>query len=142
MKKIIFTFLISFTFLNADSYDNLYTCIAYQKNHGSKAQKLNMNESIAKGGWFSLSVKVNFMRAIVSKGEDKINNIKYDDMRFAYRQTVIGYNLYVYKYNKDYFLIEEDNKIKPRFSITVDNGDTLYHMCSRYKNNNSKDMTE
>lgn len=142
MKKLIFTLLINYTFLNAASYDNFYTCVAYQQNHGSKAQKLNMNESIAKGGWFSLFVKVNFMRAIVSRGEDTINNIKYDDMRFAYRQAVLGYDLYVYKYNKDYFLIEEDNKIKPEFSIKIDNGDTLYHMCSRYRNNNSKDMTE
>jgi UDP-N-acetylenolpyruvoylglucosamine reductase len=57
-----------------------------------------MKQSLAKGGWFSLSLKVNFLYGIVSRNKDTINNIEFEDLRFAYRDSFLSYNLYVYDY--------------------------------------------
>jgi len=129
MKRIFLIFIILLSSLCADTFDRAYTCVAYQKNDGSKFEKLNIKESIIKGGYFSLSLKINFLRAIVSRGKNTAKNITYKDIRFAYRDSVNGYDLYVYDYNKDYILIEKANIQEPRFSVKLVNGDRIYHIC-------------
>ncbi|MEA1891935.1 MAG: hypothetical protein U9N33_04400 [Campylobacterota bacterium] len=131
-KKILFILLLLNISLNADSFDSMYACIAFEKNYGDKAQRLDMKQSVAKGGYFRFSVKINFLRAIIYRDKDTINNTTYEEIRFAYRATVKGYDMYVYDYNKDYFLIEKGDKIKPRFSLKLENGDWFYYKCMMY----------
>jgi hypothetical protein len=65
----------------------------FQKISSGKTNNLDMKDSLAKGGYYSFSMKVNFLRAIVSLNKNTIDNIDYDDMRFAYRADVKGYTL-------------------------------------------------
>jgi len=138
MKKLMSIFLLFSVITYADTHDMSYTCIAFQKNRGDKAKRLDMKQSLAKGGWFSLSLKVNFLYGIVSRNKDTINNIEFEDLRFAYRDSFLSYNLYVYDYNKDYFLIEKGDKTEPHFSIKVKDGNTFYYKCMLYRDNNFK----
>ncbi len=135
ISRITFISILLTIYLRADTYDSAdttYACIAYFKDSNGKTERLDMNESIAKGGYFRFSVKINFLRAIVSRDKDTINNITYEDMRFAFRDTVKDYDMYVYDYDKSYFLIEKDNKKEPRFSIKLENGDRIYHKCMMF----------
>ena len=136
MKKIILIISVIFVLLSAKTYDiknTYYTCIAFQKNDGSKAERLDMKQSLAKGGDLSFSMKINFLNAIVSPNKNTMENINYEDMRFAYRTDINDYDLYVYEYNKNYFIIERDNKKNPRFNMTLENGDVLYYQCLVFK---------
>ena len=135
-NRIIIILLLVTLSLKADVNDTTYTCIAYMKKSNEEYKQLDIKESITKGGFFRFSVRLNFLRAIVSRDKDTINNITYEDMRFAYRNTLKGYDLYIYDYNKDYLLIEKANKNEPRFSIKLENGDRIYHKCIIYKDTN------
>lgn len=133
MNKLILIIFLSITSLNADIEDRLYACIAYMKGSNGQIEGLNMKESITKGGYFRFSVKINFLRAIIYRDRDTINNITYEDMKFVYRDTVKNYEMYVYDYDKEYFLIEKGQKVEPHFSMKLENGDRIYHKCKMYK---------
>ena len=96
--------------LGADTYDASYSCIAFQKLSHNKTERLDMKQSLAQGGYFSFSMKINFLNAEVSLNKNTIENIDYPTRRFAYRADINNYTLYVYQYDKDYFIFEKGYK--------------------------------
>ena len=119
--------------LNANAQDSSYSCIAFQKESNNKTEKLDMKQSLAEGGYFSFSMKINFLRAEVVRNKNTIENIDYPPMRFAYRADVMDFVLYVYDYNRDYFVIEKGYKKEPRVTMTLENGDRLRYACRMWE---------
>ena len=133
MKKVILIIFLSITSLNADIQDNLYTCITFQKESNNEIERLDMQESLAKGGYYSFSMEINFLRAEVSLNKSTIENIDYQPMRFAYRTDINDYLLYVYDYNKAHFIIDKGNRKKVRVTMTLENKDIYHYQCMMYK---------
>lgn len=101
-----------------------------------------MKQSLAQGGYFSFSMKINFLQAEVSLKKNTIENIDYPVMRFAYRSDVNDYILYVYEYDKDYFIIEKGNKKEPHLTMTLEKGDKIRYQCLKYGENNTRIINE
>lgn len=133
MKRILLTISILITSLCAEPYDSSYSCLAFQKESKISVERLDMKQSLAQGGYFSFSMKINFLRAEVVLNKNTIENIDYPPMRFAYRADVMDFILYVYDYNKDYFIVEKGNKKEPRLTMTLENGDKLRYVCRMWE---------
>lgn len=112
--------------------DKTYLCIAYERVSNNKIEKLDVHQSIAKGGYYKFSMKINFMRAIVSREKDTINNIKYKDMKFTYRTTMKGYDAFYHDYDKDFFVIKNNYAFKPYLSMVFTDGTKLSYLCEEY----------
>lgn len=136
MKRILLTISILITYLYAEPYDSSFSCIAFQKESKNNIERLDMKQSLAKGGYFSFSMKINFLRAEVVFNKNTIENIDYPPMRFAYRADVMDFILYVYDYNKDYFIIEKGNKKDPRLTMTLENRDKVRYQCLKHEDVN------
>ena len=136
MKKIILIIFVCMLSLNAAVQDSSYSCIAFQKVSNNKTQRLDMKQSLVQGGYYSFSMKINFLRAEVTLNKNTIKNIDYPAMRFAYRADVKDYILYVYEYDKDYFIIEKGNKKEPHVTMSLENGDKIHYVCMKWEKNN------
>ncbi len=141
MKKIILTILLVVS-LHAETYDSSYSCIAFQKQSNNKTERLDIQQSLAQGGYYSFSMKINFLRAQVILNKNTIENIDYPVMRFAYRADVNDYILYVYEYNKDYFIIEKGTKKEPHVTMSLENGDKFHYTCLKYGDKNIRTDNE
>lgn len=121
--------------LNAAVQDRPYSCIAFQKVSNNKTQRLDMKQSLVQGGYYSFSMKINFLRAEVTLNKNTIKNIDYPAMRFAYRADVKDYILYVYEYDKDYFIIEKGDKKDTHLTMTFYKGDKMHYICKMWDKN-------
>ena len=136
MKKIIIIIFILITTINAEIYnkafDKTYVCIAYEKIVNKKTEKLDVNQSLAQGGYYRFSMKINFLRAIVSRDKDTIHNIKYKDVRFAYRETIGDFDVFYHDYNKEFLIIKNDYLLKPSIRIGLDKRTQIDCICQAY----------
>ena len=135
MKRIVLILLLFTISLNANSYNATYTCIAFKKNDGEKSERLDMKQSLAQGGYFSFSMQINFLRAEVSLNKNTVEDIDYPVRRFAYRTDINDYILYVYEYDKAYFIIEKGDKKEPHLTMTLENGDKMHYVCMMWDKN-------
>lgn len=131
MLKIIFISVLTLS-LNAETYDKTYACIAFEKVSNNKTEKLDVNQSMAQGGYYRFSMKINFLRAIVSRDKDTINDIEYEDVRFAYRATIRDFDLFYHDYDKEYFIIKNDYPLKPYLSMVLDDVTKINYLCQAY----------
>lgn len=112
--------------------DTAYTCIAFEKTSNNKTTRLDMNQSLKQGGDYSFGMRINFLDAIITKNEDTINNVKFQNIRFAFRTDINGYALYIHDYNKDYFTIKKDYPKAPVLIMTLKNKDKIRYQCLKY----------